>query len=105
MTAVHRPRWFVWLILPAVLVLGLTAGTLIGFATDRSTTTFTSVRSVSAIDFVTVTKTVGPDPLDHSIQDAEAASFGSSYCASHEAEIMEHVVSERVQGGEACDHW
>jgi hypothetical protein len=45
---------------------------------------------------VTVTKTVNPDPPEHSIQLAEAASFGSSYCAGHEAEIMEHVVSERV---------
>jgi hypothetical protein len=95
-----RPRLSRWLILPAVLVLGLAAGTLIGLASDHSARTITSVRSTTevstTVEFVTITKTVNPDPPDHSIQLAEAATFGSSYCSGHEAEIMEHVVSERV---------
>jgi hypothetical protein len=95
-----------WLFLPAVLALGLAAGTLIGFAADTETTV-TSIAAVTEFDTsitfdittesvaTTVYRTVVPDPPDHSVKAADAFQFGSFYCRTREAEITEDVVSER----------
>lgn len=87
---------FRWLLLPAVLALGLATGTMIGFTADRAATaTLTSVRTESRTEYITETvEGTIADPREHKIQLSEATRFGKTYCTAYADEIVAGEVSD-----------